>query len=182
MELRRGRHASSAFLPSLVWWGEKSDFLSLIQLLQSTMKLWRSLGGINMIYTIWCSVLSIGHVLILASYLHGSSAGHISLDKLADWVNQLNSTCEWINRLGDVINTLLACMLQGHAVLHLPGVPLLCTGEQEGVDPSRQPTMDDQQAVQIRKAMAVHDHKGTPIWYWHHFGLLGALLNWLILH
>ena len=53
-------------------------------------------------------------------------------------------------------------MPQGHAVLHLPGVPLFCTGEQEGAYSGGQPAMDDRQAVQIRKAMAVHDNKGTP--------------------
>ena len=70
--------------------------------------------------------------------------------------------------------------MQGHAVLYLPGVPLLCAGEQEGVDSCGQPAMDDRQAVQIRKAMAVHDHKGSPILYGTHMHLFGLLLQYIL--
>ena len=62
--------------------------------------------------------------------------------------------------------------MQGHAVVRLPGVPLLRAGEQEGAHPRGQPAMDDHQAGQISEAMAVHDHKGTTTPPYHKLLLL----------
>jgi len=51
--------------------------------------------------------------------------------------------------------------VQGHSILHLAGVPLLGSAEQEGVDSRWQPALAGDEAVSIREAVAVHGHQGT---------------------
>ena len=57
--------------------------------------------------------------------------------------------------------------IQGHSILHLAGVPLLRSAEQEGVHPRGQPALADDKAVSIREAVAVHGHQGKVLPAWN---------------